>query len=316
MSFPRIVVLGTVSLFSIIGILGGVKKAAQKRSKAMEQAALFELYQEKLRIFSPDCEFSSPIAINGNFPEIDRTEELFTPSRKMLPIVETVTYSSSVSWLRGRPAWISDYAKEYSTSRYFIARSLNQRAEYSTPTVFEGSKFNVFSQEKPIDFYLIADLAQCKLGLYYYDRTANERIFIKSYPIGVGRLSKEGDSLTPVGRFVIGDQVGIYNKGVMGYHLATKTEMIQVFGTRWIPFDGASGIGIQGAPWVKDPKTEDLYEDVSSIGKQETNGCIRMAQQDIEELYSIIITKPTFIEVVKELQQAKLPGKEVATPTF
>ncbi len=48
-----------------------------------------------------------------------------------------------------------------------------------------------------------------------------------------------------------------------------------VLGTRWMGFDLA-GYGIHG---TVEPQ---------NLGKQVTQGCVRMANQDVEELYTII----------------------------
>lgn len=46
-----------------------------------------------------------------------------------------------------------------------------------------------------------------------------------------------------------------------------------------------------------------LIEDRSKVGKYESDGCIRLASEDIEEIFSIVLTKPTTVEVVKEFKQ-------------
>ena len=93
--------------------------------------------------------------------------------------------------------------------------------------------------------------------------------------------------------------------------------MIRVFGTRWIPFDQeiegctemSKGFGLHGAPWVMDASGQ-LIEDLSKIGTYDSDGCIRFAAKDIEEIFAIIITKPTVVELVKNFHEAKLPGVE------
>ena len=93
--------------------------------------------------------------------------------------------------------------------------------------------------------------------------------------------------------------------------------MVSVFGTRWLPFDQeiegctkpAKGYGLQGAPWVED-EAHQWTEDKSKIGKCDSDGCIRLLAEDIEEIFSIVITKPTTIELVKDFRDAKLPGIE------
>jgi hypothetical protein len=264
------------------------------------------------------------IPARDDFPNIDRVFQLFTTGSSRLPIIETIQYSSSVPWLKGRPAWVADYANYYNTSRHFIARSLNGKPDYFSQKVSEGSKFNVFRKDKKINFYLLVDVSRCKMGFYYVDLDTNERILLKTYRVGLGRLdpTKPSGTLTPIGRYKLGNRVAIYQPGTTGFHQDQKIEMIRVFGTRWIPFDQevervtapAKGYGLQGAPWT-DSNNGQLLENKEVIGAYDSDGCIRMNSDDIEELFAIILTKPTFIEIVKDFHEAKLPGMEVATPS-
>jgi hypothetical protein len=254
-------------------------------------------------------------------PTADRIEELFTTTGAKLPFVETVTYKSRVSWQKGRPAWLSDYATHYDTSRHFIARSLNGKADYFKQDVADGNKFNVFKPEKNIEFYIVIDTSRCKLWLYALDADVNERTLLKVYDVGLGRVdpSKASGLLTPLGKFSLGNKVAIFQPGNMGNYHGEKTEMIKVFGTRWIPFEKeigettepAKGFGLHGVPW-KPEENGKLAEEVASIGKYESDGCIRLATKDIEEIFAIIITKPATVELVKDFHHAKLPGKEKA----
>jgi hypothetical protein len=103
-----------------------------------------------------------------------------------------------------------------------------------------------------------------------------------------------------------------------GPYNGQQVELIRVFGTRWIPFaqelenctEPAKGYGIHGMPWGEDPATNTLIENASSLGQYQSDGCIRMRQVDVEELYSIIVTRPTTIEIVKDFYDAQLPGNE------
>ncbi len=256
-----------------------------------------------------------------DFPSIDRIFQLFSTGPSKLPIVETVNYSSSVPWLKGRPAWVSDYATHFNTSRHFIARSLNGKPDYFSQKVIEGSKFNVFRKDKKINFYLLVDLSRCKMGFYYVDLDTNERVLLKTYSVGLGRVdaSKPSGTLTPTGRFTLGNRVAIYKPGMTGYYNEKQVEMVRVFGTRWIPMDQegdlAKGYGLQGAPWIEDSASKQLIENRSVIGAYDSDGCVRMSSEDIEELFSIVLTKPTFMIIVKDFHEAKLPGVEVAAPS-
>ena len=261
--------------------------------------------------------------VDEELPEVDRIAQLFATDSSKLPIVETVSYTSRVPWLKGRPAWIADYATHYETSRHFIARSLNRKPDYFTQKISPGDRFNVFRKDKNIQFHLLIDLSRCRMWFYCIDADANERILLKTYRVGLGRTdtTRSSGSLTPLGKYSLGEKVAIYKPGVTGIFQEKKVEMIRVFGTRWIPFekevDGctepAKGYGLHGLPWAEDSITGNLVEDLSKLGRFDSDGCIRLVSSDIEEIFAIVLTKPTTVELVKDFHLAKLPGIEKGT---
>lgn len=252
-------------------------------------------------------------------PQANRIEELFRKADPKLPIVETVVYKSRVDWLQGRPAWISDYASHYKTSRHFIARSLNGKDDYFKQDVAIGDRFNVFKKDRDVSFYLVIDLTRSRMWFYYFDKDSNERVLLKTYDVGLGRVMNTHLSglLTPIGTYKLGEKVAIYKPKQQSLFNGEKIEMMRVFGTRWIPFEkeiegttaSAKGFGIHGAPWVNDESGK-FAEDRNCIGKYESDGCVRLASEDIEELFSIVITKPTYAVLVNDFFDAKLPGNE------
>lgn len=341
MSAVKWIVVGTVSLFSLIGLAAVMKKkggdSSQKATSAIEMSESSVLSVPSAKPIQPmqhqnlsgtaPPPLARPLHVaKGDFPHIDRVFQLFSTGPSKLPIVETLTYSSSVSWLK-RPAWIADYATYYQTSRHFIARSLNGKPDYFNQTVSEKSNFNVFRKDKKIQFHLLVDVSRCKMGFYYVDLDTNERVLLKTYSVGLGRLEAGSPSgtLTPLGRFTLGNRVAIYQPGTMGFYQDQKVEMIRVFGTRWIPLlaeadrlateNGKKGYGLQGAPWIVTGDPNQLIENQEVIGAYDSDGCIRLKSEDIEEIYAIVLTKPTFVEIVKDFHLAKLPGVEVATPS-
>lgn len=257
----------------------------------------------------------------ASVPTADRVNEFFNKTPPKFPIVETITYQSRVEWQKGRPAWLSDYASHYQTSRHFIARSLNNKPDYFKQDIADGKRFNVLKLDKKINFYLLVDATRLKLWFYYLDLDTNERTLVKTYDVGIGRLAndKKSGMLTPLGKYSIGDKIAIYKPKMTGIHNGQKVELMRVFGTRWIPFDKeirnttaqAKGLGLHGAPWMENDKG-DFVQNTSSIGKHDTDGCICLSTDDMEELFAIIITKPTTIELVKDFYDAELPGKELA----
>lgn len=321
MAVARTFFIGSLVLFGGIGVAAYMKKE-KGISPPVSQLVEIPVVASKPTIVppAPPAPTSPPLAaVVDTVPNVDRIARLFALDSSKLPIVETVSFTSRVPWLKGRPAWISDYATFYETSRHFIARSLNRKADYFTQKVTPGARFNVFRKDKNVSFHLLIDLSRCKMWFYYLDPDANERFLLKTYRVGVGRQegSRVSGYLTPVGKYSIGDKVAIYKPGTTGFFQEEKIEMVRVFGTRWIPFDkeieGCSeepkGFGLHGLPWMADAKGE-LVEDRSKLGKYDSDGCIRLAAEDIEEIFAIILTKPTVVELVKDYSLAKLPGVE------
>ena len=330
MSFKKLVIISSIAIFSFIGLVSLFKKSGEK-PKTLNPEILQEVViereekqlkkkqkEEKEEITVKEETVKEEVKKDENLPEADVLYRLFVCDSSKLPIVETVTYTSRVPWLSSRPAWIADYASHYSTTRHFIARSLNKKPDYFTQKISPGDRFNVL--KKNLKFYLLIDISRLKLWFYAIDGDTNNRYLLKTYKVGLGRKDskKESSVLTPKGKFLLGSKVAIYKPGVMGYFQDRKIEMMRVFGTRWVPFekeisdcsDCAKGYGIHGAPWVNDPEMNEFKEDRSKVGKYDSDGCIRLYSEDIEEIFSIVISRPTIVELVSDFKEAKIPGEE------
>lgn len=102
-------------------------------------------------------------------------------------------------------------------------------------------------------------------------------IFVKRYKIGLGKENR-----TPEGIFKVNASGKIIRPP--WYNKATGQELEYTdggtngnpLGTHWIPFSDGSGIGIHGT-WVP-----------SSIGKDESNGCVRMLNEEVKEVYAFM----------------------------
>lgn len=327
---PKALAILSIVLFSAIGLAAIFKPRSSPESQEVTKRVIpleIELDQEIQTVVpAVGSSVSHEIAPSINqgeakllpsidLPEADRIEELFTKSGSKLPIVETITYKSRVAWQKGRPAWLSDYANHYQTSRHFVARSLNDKPDYFKQELAEGDRFNVLRQDKNFKFYLIVDTSRCKMWLYYVDLDEKHKVLLKTYSVGLGRIdsSKTSGLLTPLGKYSLGDRIAIYKPKTTGFYQGTKTEMMTVFGTRWIPFDKelgvctapAKGFGLHGVPWIEGADHE-LTENGNSIGKYESDGCIRLLTADIEEVFAIVITKPTIIEIVRDFSESTI----------
>lgn len=336
MSFPKILGLLSIALVASLIFFNWPKSSNSKNTSEIivpevasvpvetEDLLLGETEENPPPIENHVAAALSPLRPHSNdadLPkEIDRMSQLFQPYPPLLPIVETVTYSSKVSWLTGRPAYLGDYAAHYRTSKHFIARSLKGIGNYLSESVSKGDRFNVFRKDKEIEFHLVLDLSRLKLWTYYYDKGADERVLLKVYPVCVGRLDSKrlSGSLTPTGVYALAQEFTIYKPGTLGSWRNEQKEMISVFGVRWLPLQreianctgSCRGLGLHGVPWKKNSEAGDYVESRDCIGRYESGGCIRLLTEDIEELCAVVSTKPAYIHIVKDFQDAKVPGKE------
>jgi len=125
---------------------------------------------------------------------------------------------------------------------------------------------------------ILVDKSDFRLALFI------DGYFIKQYPIGHGK-----DNKTPTGKFTIDEMMiepdwyppwgGVVRYGEKGH----------LIGERWLGLadqPGAAGYGIHG---TSDPQ---------SIGTLCSNGCIRMLNEDVKELYDFV-TSGTTVTIVE-----------------
>lgn len=99
------------------------------------------------------------------------------------------------------------------------------------------------------------DISLSKRRLFLYEGNR----LIKSYPIGIGKILTP----TPVGQYVIINKVP--------YPYSWRGGPLSPYGTLWMGLS-RPGYGIHGT------------NNPSSIGKRVSKGCIRMYNQDVEDL--------------------------------
>lgn len=112
-------------------------------------------------------------------------------------------------------------------------------------------------------FSIVVDKSQNRLLV-----TENDQFF-KMYTVATGK-----DNSTPVGAFKITTKLEHpvwYKEGAV----VPANSPENILGTRWMGLD-KPGYGIHGSV------------DPSDMGKQVTAGCIRMRNEDVEELYAIV----------------------------
>lgn len=340
MSLPKLFLTVSVALFAIIVSLAFVKRSCSHKTSSsiqiekkqeVELSLLTKTKKAKSPLSTPvQTELLSPVAkappaeerplVIEHDTEPEGLSSLFTKGTSC-PIVETISYKSHVPWKRQRAAWLIDYSNYYQTPLDFIYRSLTGNPDATPAKIYDGVQFNAYRRGLDFRFHLVVSLSSCRIRLYYVIPKERRVVFLKTYPVCLGRkdASHQSGCLTPLGMYQLGTKVAVFRPRLMGMYKGRKVELIQVFGTHWIPFERelescsepAKGFGIHGTPMCRKGQRGELEEDNSSIGRFESDGCIRLMGKDMKELFSVISTRTTFIEIVQSFQQSKLLRGEI-----
>lgn len=150
---------------------------------------------------------------------------------------------------------LTKIAKEFKTTTDLIMKSNN----LADTRIVPGRKLKIWTAF----FTILVDKSQNTLIL-----KTNEEI-IKTYIVSTGT-----NNSTPVGTFKITNRLPNPTWFKAGAVVPAGSSE-NVLGTRWLGFD-LPGYGIHG---TTDPQ---------SLGKQVTQGCVRMSNSEVEELYTIV----------------------------
>lgn len=150
---------------------------------------------------------------------------------------------------------LAKIAREFKTTTDLIMKSNNLTSDKILP----GRKIKVWTAP----FSIIVDKSQDTLAL-----KADEEI-IKTYTVSTGI-----NNSTPVGKFKIANKIINPTWFKAGAVVAAGSPE-NILGSRWLGLD-LPGYGIHG---TTDPQ---------NLGRQVTQGCVRMANSDVEELYTIV----------------------------
>ena len=178
--------------------------------------------------------------------------------RKPWPMAEKVDYVVQAG----------DSVKSIASKNGTTVELIVQANELKRPDViYPGKRLRVFGGKMAI----VVSKARNDLLL-----TANGRFF-KRYRVGTGKYDR-----TPLGTFVVNDRI----KEPVWWRDDGKTvpfgDKENILGTRWMAMKATgatpavTGYGIHGT-WDND-----------SIGKSESAGCIRMKNEDVEELFELV----------------------------
>lgn len=162
---------------------------------------------------------------------------------------------------------LTKIAREFNTTTELIIKSNGLADDKIAP----GRKLKVWTEP----FTIFVDKSQNILIL----KTKDEEV-IKTYSVSTG-----ANNCTPVGNFKIVDKIPNppwFKPGSENPIPSGSPE--NILGARWLGLN-LPGYGIHG---TTDPQ---------SLGRQVTQGCVRMANSDVEELYTIV-PKGTEVTIV------------------
>jgi lipoprotein-anchoring transpeptidase ErfK/SrfK len=175
------------------------------------------------------------------------------------PCPEKATYTVA----SGDSLW--KIARDYKTTVGSIQK--NNRLNETNPTIFPGQVLKIYQA----DWNIHVSKAQHTLQL------SNGKTLVLMYKVGIGRQDR-----TPTGTFVIDNKQAEPAWTPPGKHIPFGHPE-NVLGTRWLslkPIEGTNpnlkGYGIHGT-WEPE-----------SIGGNASNGCIRMVNAQVEELFDIV----------------------------
>lgn len=150
---------------------------------------------------------------------------------------------------------LTKIAKEFKTTVELIIKSNHLTGE----TILPGRKIKIWRAPSSI----LIDKSQNTLIL-----KADEEV-IKTYIVATGK-----NNSTPTGNFKITNKI-INPTWFKAGAVIPAGSPENILGTRWLGLD-LPGYGIHG---TTDPQ---------NLGKQVTEGCVRMSNSDVEELYTIV----------------------------
>lgn len=138
------------------------------------------------------------------------------------------------------------------------------------------------------------DKSDYRMDLYVEDADGL-RIYLKSYPVGLG----EFDS-TPIGKWLVkpGSKVGPANGGPSWVNPRTGEKFDRndpniPIGEYWMALVGQDDN-------TRDKKGYGIHatNDQGSIGRQESMGCIRMRDEDVDEVFYTLFEGASIVEIV------------------
>jgi lipoprotein-anchoring transpeptidase ErfK/SrfK len=153
---------------------------------------------------------------------------------------------------------LTKIANKFNTTVSLIKKTNNLKSDVIRP----GQELKV----NKCPFSIVVDKSQ---NVLFLKRNGE---LVKSYLVSTGK-----NNSTPVGEFIINEKIKNPTWFKTGAIIPPDSPE-NALGSRWMGLN-TEGIGIHG------------NRDVNEIGKQVTQGCVRMHNEDVEELFTIVPVK-------------------------
>jgi L,D-transpeptidase ErfK/SrfK len=181
-------------------------------------------------------------------------------------IKERIERTANAIYFDSEPQFLQPYVVKPNDQFAVFARRYNVPWEYLAKlNHVDPKKIQPGQQLKVIKgpFSAIVELNGFLLTLHAYG------YYVRSYPIGIGK-----DGATPLGKFTVLKKVKDPQYTDPQGQVTDGGEPSNPLGTRWLDLGNSYGIHGTIAP--------------SSIGKAESRGCLRLRNQDVEEVYDML----------------------------
>jgi len=242
-------------------ILDNPKISPEKREAALSKLA--DAYEKKGRY---DLTLDYYRKIIHDFPNSKSTQKVKENFEKisMKLLFSPVITDGSIGYTVQPGDTLVEIANRYKTTAELLARSNNLDNNMIAP----GQTIKVLTAK----LSLLVDKSENKLYLIKDKET------IKTYTVSTG-----ANNCTPVGKFKVEEKMISPVWFKVGAVVSPDSSEYEL-GKYWMGLS-VKGYGIHGT------------KDENTIGKQITKGCVRMMNNDVEELYSII-PSGTEVEIV------------------
>jgi len=254
-----IIIIAVIGVISILAVLG-IKSINNKASITPGNPSARNLFNQARSLEAKGSLLEAKLLYQklvNDFPEISNVADLQKKAEELdikLLFSPTITPKSIVYEIKPGDT-LDKIAHFYKTTTELIMKSNN----INNSVIIPGRKIKVWSSP----FNILVNKSQNILFL-----KSDDEIF-KTYVVSTGK-----NNCTPVGTFKIVNKLPNPTWFKAGAIVPAESQQ-NVLGTRWMGFDLA-GYGIHG---TVEPK---------ELGKQVTQGCVRLNNSDVEELYSII----------------------------